>query len=100
MKKFFFEKDERVKPAKPIPSMKTDLETLDENEEVLVWFGHSSYFIQSGGKKFLVDPVLNGTASPVSFTTKAFEGTDPYNPEDIPEVDYLFLTHDHWDHLD
>ena len=100
MKKFFFEKDERVEPATPIPSMKTDLKTLSQSEEVLVWFGHSSYFIQSGGKRFLVDPVLNGSASPLSFTNKAFEGTDPYAAEDIPEIDYLFLTHDHWDHLD
>ena len=34
------------------------------------------------------------------FTTKAFEGSDIYTPADIPEIDYLFITHDHWDHLD
>jgi L-ascorbate metabolism protein UlaG (beta-lactamase superfamily) len=44
--------------------------------------------------------VLSGRASPVSFTTKAFEGTDPYTVADIPDIDYLFITHDHWDHLD
>ena len=31
---------------------------------------------------------------------KAFDGTDIYNAADIPEIDYLFITHDHWDHLD
>jgi len=73
---------------------------LDSNIDVLVWFGHSSYFIQIDGKKILVDPVLSGSASPLSFTTKAFKGSDPYKADDIPEIDYLFITHDHWDHLD
>jgi Predicted Zn-dependent hydrolases of the beta-lactamase fold len=48
----------------------------------------------------LVDPVLSGYASPFSFTTKAFKGSDMYKSEDIPELDYLVITHDHWDHLD
>jgi L-ascorbate metabolism protein UlaG (beta-lactamase superfamily) len=47
-----------------------------------------------------VDPVLSGNASPVSFTTKSYAGTDVYSPLDFPEIDYLFISHDHWDHLD
>lgn len=40
-------------------------------------------------------------ASPVSFINKPFPGTDIYKPEDLPErIDYLIITHDHWDHLD
>jgi L-ascorbate metabolism protein UlaG (beta-lactamase superfamily) len=39
-------------------------------------------------------------ASPVSFFNKPFKGTDVYKPEDIPEIDYLIISHDHWDHLD
>jgi L-ascorbate metabolism protein UlaG (beta-lactamase superfamily) len=62
--------------------------------------GHSSYFIQLDGVKILVDPVFSGNASPVSFTTKAYAGSDVYTPEDMPAIDYLFITHDHWDHLD
>ena len=37
---------------------------------------------------------------PVSFINKPFKGTEIYTPEDIPEIDYLVITHDHWDHLD
>jgi L-ascorbate metabolism protein UlaG (beta-lactamase superfamily) len=48
----------------------------------------------------LVDPVLSGTASPVKFTTRSFKGADVYTTDDIPPIDYLFITHDHWDHLD
>ena len=99
-KEFLFLKKERIKPKKKIPSIKIDLYGLDLHDDVLVWFGHSSYFMQVDGKRILVDPVLSGAASPISFTTKAFTGTDVYKTDDIPEIDYLFISHDHWDHLD
>ena len=83
-----------------LPSKKTDLKNLDSRKNVLVWFGHSSYFIQVDGKKILVDPVFSGNASPLSFTTKSYAGTDVYTVDDFPEIDYLIITHDHWDHLD
>jgi len=100
MWEFFFAKDKRNTPADTLPSHKTDLFKLNPAENVLVWFGHSSYFMQLDGKKFLVDPVLSGHASPVSFITKSFNGTDVYTTDDIPPVDYLFISHDHYDHLD
>ena len=50
--------------------MKTDLKTLDPNEDLIVWFGHSSLFIQIAGKKILVDPVFSKYASPVPFSIK------------------------------
>jgi L-ascorbate metabolism protein UlaG (beta-lactamase superfamily) len=100
MKEFFFGKKPRNKPAQPLPSKKTDLLALHPDENVFVWMGHSSYFMQIDGKKILVDPVLSGAASPLSFTTRSFAGADVYTADDIPVIDFLFLTHDHWDHLD
>ncbi len=100
MQKFFFEKSKNNKPPHPLPSKKTDLLNLDPAKNILVWFGHSSYFMQIDGKKFLVDPVFSGAASPLSFTTRSFPGSDVYTTTDIPEIDYLIITHDHWDHLD
>lgn len=88
------------KPLDNIPTVKTDLKKLEKNQDVLVWFGHSSCFVQIDGKKILIDPVFSGNASPVFFTTRAFKGSDLYKAEDMPEIDYLFITHDHWDHLD
>lgn len=100
IRKFFFGKSKRSVPSRKLPSAKTDLHALPAGDNVLIWFGHSSYFIQVDGKKILVDPVFSGNASPVKFTTKSFAGTDVYRAEDIPSIDYLFITHDHWDHLD
>lgn len=99
-KDFFFGKHKRRFPERLIPTRKTDLHKLSQGENVLIWFGHSSYFLQIEGKRFLVDPVMSGNASPFRFTTKAFKGSDVYKPEDLPAIDYLLLTHDHYDHLD
>lgn len=99
-KEYFFGDKKRAKPAGKIPSIKTDLHNIDSRQDMLVWFGHSSYFMQVDGKKILVDPVLSGTASPFSFSVKAFDGSDIYTTDDIPAIDFLFITHDHWDHLD
>jgi L-ascorbate metabolism protein UlaG (beta-lactamase superfamily) len=97
---FLFGKNKRNKPADLIPSVKTNLKDLDSSKDVLVWFGHSSYFMQIDGKTLLVDPVFSGSAGPFSFMIKAFNGTDVYDVADIPAIDYLIITHDHWDHLD
>lgn len=97
---FFFKKVARKYPTDLIPSVKTNLKELQINRDILVWFGHSSYFIQLEGKRFLIDPVFSGNASPIPRTTKAFKGTDIYTVGDLPEIDYLLITHDHYDHLD
>jgi L-ascorbate metabolism protein UlaG (beta-lactamase superfamily) len=96
----FFGKNPRKFPTDTIPSKKTDLRQIPIDQDVLVWFGHSSYYIQLEGKRILVDPVLKGSASPLPFGVKAFKGTDRYQAEDFPEIDYVLISHDHFDHLD
>ena len=96
---FLFRKIEGLRPDQPVNAIKTDLRQVGRDKEMLVWFGHSSYLIQTGGKRILVDPVFC-MASPVSFVNKPFKGTDIYKPEDMPDIDYLIISHDHWDHLD
>lgn len=98
--KMFFGRRERLRPEHQLPSTKTELSTLPAEQNYLIWMGHSSYFMQLDGKKILVDPVLSGYASPFSMLIKAFEGSSEYTSDDIPEIDYLIITHDHWDHLD
>lgn len=94
---------ERLRPSEPLPTERielTDPNALDRARDVVIWLGHSSYFIQLGGKTILVDPVFSDHGSPFSFFNKTFPGTDLYTPSDMPEIDYLLITHDHWDHLD
>lgn len=87
-------------PPVPLPSQRTDLRSLPSDAPVIVWFGHSSYLIKVKGYHILVDPVFSGHASPFSFFAKAFPGTDVYDVHDLPEIDLVILTHDHYDHLD
>ncbi len=90
----------RRRPSGTLPSVKTSLLNLPEDSNVLVWFGHSSYYMQIDGKRFLVDPVFSGHASPLPGMIRSFKGTDVYSVADLPPVDYLLITHDHYDHLD
>ena len=96
---FIFGDRKNLRPQDSIPVIHTDLKRLPKEQNLMVWFGHSSYMIQIDGKRILVDPVFC-KASPVSFINKPFSGTDIYRPEDMPEIDLLIITHDHWDHLD
>lgn len=96
---FIFEKRPGVKPSDSVPAIKTDLKALDKNQDMFIWFGHSSYIIQNSGYRFLIDPVLT-RKFPVSLMLKPFKGTDLYSPEDMPSIDFLVITHEHWDHLD
>jgi len=100
LREFLFDKSKQKIPPSALPSKKTDLLKLAPDKNILVWFGHSSYFMQVDHKTILVDPVFSGNASPLSFTTKSFKGSDIYTPDDLPAIDYLIITHDHWDHLD
>ena len=95
-----FTKKERSAPKGPVPSAKTDLKTLAPNRDTVVWLGHSSFFLLLSGKRILVDPVFSDHAAPFSLFNKAFAGTTVYTADDMPDIDYLLITHDHWDHLD
>lgn len=96
---FLFRKEKDLRPEKELPVVKTDLQQLKRDQDLLIWFGHSSYLVQTDGKRILVDPVFR-MAAPLSFLNRPFKGTEVYQPEDIPEIDYLVISHDHWDHLD
>ncbi|MBP2667261.1 MAG: hypothetical protein H6Q76_2241 [Firmicutes bacterium] len=100
MWKFLFAPKERPNPIDSIPTIKTELLALDKTKDIVIWLGHSSYYIQLSGKRILVDPVFSSSAAPVAFANKAFAGTNLYTAEDMPEIDYLLISHDHWDHLD
>lgn len=86
-------------PKKALPHVVPDFTATDKTR--LIWFGHSSYYLQIDGIKILVDPVFSKRPSPISFIgTGSFMGTDFVKVEDFPELDIVLITHDHYDHLD
>ncbi len=89
-----------LRPTAPLSPVATDLGSLDPYRDAIVWLGHSSFFATFGGKRILVDPVFATSASPVPGTNRAFDGTTVVRVEDLPAIDLVLITHDHWDHLD
>lgn len=98
--KTFLNKTPHSTPNYKLEVVQTDLKSLATDQNILIWFGHSSYYLQIDSKRILVDPVFSNNASPLPNSIKAFPGTDSYAIEDFPNIDYLLITHDHWDHLD
>jgi len=97
--KFLFGDKTGLVPPMPIPTVKTDLKALSD-DDCAIWFGHSTIYLQLAGRKILIDPVFSSYASPIFFVNRAFEGSNVYSAEDFPAIDILAITHDHWDHLD
>jgi L-ascorbate metabolism protein UlaG (beta-lactamase superfamily) len=98
--KMYVGKRPPTKPPAIVPSVRTDLNKLRSDKPVIVWFGHSSYLLRINGINTLVDPVMSGNAAPFSFMVKAYPGANVYTVDDMPPIDVLIQTHDHYDHLD
>ncbi|MHC5202487.1 MBL fold metallo-hydrolase [Myroides sp. LJL119] len=97
---YIFGGSKESRPKDIIPSKSISWKDLLNNQHSLIWLGHSSYFLKIDGKNILVDPVLSGRASPVVGSGKAFKGSEVATVEDLPDIDYLFISHDHYDHMD
>jgi len=96
-----FSSDNSRAPETALPSVKNNLKQTPSDKPTITWFGHSTYLIQISGKNILIDPVFSERTSPVQYIgTKNFLGTSVYTTADFPNIDYLILSHDHYDHLD
>ena len=77
MYKFLFGKVKNLHPDSNVPTAKSSLKDIPRSEEVCVWLGHSTVFIQTGGVRFLFDPVLTNRL-PVWWFMRPFKGADVY----------------------
>jgi L-ascorbate metabolism protein UlaG (beta-lactamase superfamily) len=89
-----------LRPSRTLPWVKTNLKTLAAPAPTVVWFGHSSLLIKSLQGNILIDPVFSNHAGPVPGLVTAFDGTTNYHAKDMPAIDVLIISHDHYDHLD
>ncbi|MGB3063400.1 MBL fold metallo-hydrolase [Sphingobacterium thalpophilum] len=96
---FLFNKNPGLKPQGIVPAVKCDLKNLP-SRDLVVWFGHSSYLLKIDEKLLLIDPVFSDNASPVPGSNRAFKLAVDYTVADFPKIDYLLISHDHYDHLD
>lgn len=75
-------------------------EELEEQEVRLTWFGHSALLLQMHGMNILIDPMFSERVSPVSFAGPKRFSPAPVEIQDLPHIDLLVISHDHYDHLD
>jgi L-ascorbate metabolism protein UlaG (beta-lactamase superfamily) len=101
LKDFMFGGERRVPPA-PLPSM-NPLEIWDRKPQSglrVTWLGHSTMLIEIDGVRILTDPVWGPRASPsVLVGPKRFQPV-PVTLREMPPVDVVVISHDHYDHLD
>ncbi|KAA6431205.1 hypothetical protein FOE74_18025 [Rufibacter glacialis] len=83
------------------PLKKEDFAGTPAKGITVTWFGHSAVLLEVNGKRIFADPMLGQRASPVSFIgSKRFNEKLPLAIEDLPPLDIVLLSHDHYDHLD
>ena len=93
----------RRTPSQPLPVKKlvvSDYTTMHPGPHI-TWLGHSSVLLQLQGVVILIDPVFGERVSPAPFAgAKRFPWTRPLRLEDLPSIDILIISHDHYDHLE
>lgn len=101
MKKQFGRNPDRV-PSSPLPSVMPDFGSDSlSNELSLIWLGHSTVLLRIDGRTIITDPVFSKRSSPVSFIgPEKFPVTQPITLNDLPDIDIILISHDHFDHLD
>lgn len=65
----------------------------------ITWLGHASFLIRLHGQTVLTDPFLGVNAGPAGFGPKRL-APPPIGVADLPPVDLLLVSHNHYDHLD
>ena len=66
----------------------------------LTWVGHATLLVQLGHVTFLTDPVWSDTASPISFAGPRRHVPPGISLDDLPAIDFVVISHNHYDHLD
>lgn len=93
--------DKEMNPGDQLPSVEIDWNKINGEEDTLTWLGHSAFIMSLDNNKILIDPMLGPYASPVSFAgPKRYGGDLLHLVDEMPAIDAVFITHDHYDHLD
>ena len=92
---------ERKRPESILPAETPSLLPQPGPDDLtFTWLGHSSFLLQMNGKTILVDPVLNERSSPVSFAGPKRFSRLPLHAQELPKIDVVYISHDHYDHMD
>ncbi|WP_027084722.1 MBL fold metallo-hydrolase [Cohnella panacarvi] len=89
------------KPRGAVPMNRLGPRQLKDRQTQAIWFGHSAFLLKLGGLTLLLDPMFGKAPSPFPFIGgKRYGGKLPFDIDELPEIDAVILSHDHYDHLD
>lgn len=99
--RFFMEQSKDLVPTTPLPEVHSELKEFFQPSDSLkvIWYGHSTLMLNLNGKIILVDPIFSNHAAPLSFMVKRFQPS-LLKIKDLSAIDYVVISHDHYDHLD
>lgn len=98
-----FKSNSKAEPNKNIAVQKVDsISIANYNSKTrFIWFGHSTFLLQTKGKNLLIDPMFGDVPAPNPLLgNKRFSNELPIEIEKLPSIDAVLITHDHYDHLD
>lgn len=87
-------------PNKKLPQVKLTQKSFSNTPEnyAFYWLGHSSAILELDGKRIIFDPVF-GNAAPIPFMVPRYNPA-PITRNELPKIDYVIITHNHYDHLE
>ena len=95
--------DEVREPPAPLPVVAVDKAALaaplPSRGLRAFWIGHASTYVEADGVRFLLDPVFAERVSPLPVGPRRFHAP-PIALADLPPIDAVLISHDHYDHLD
>ncbi|CAI8162579.1 MAG: Uncharacterised protein [Pseudidiomarina mangrovi] len=85
-----------------VPSQPVDLDALvnPPSQAQITWLGHATFLLQYRGINVLTDPILSERASPFSFAGPKRLQAAPLTVDQLPAIDWVVISHNHYDHLD
>jgi N-acyl-phosphatidylethanolamine-hydrolysing phospholipase D len=82
------------------PTVPLDLAAMATRRFAVSWLGHASLLLRAGSRWVLIDPMLSPTAGPVAGVGPARLTPLPLAAGELPHIDLVLISHDHYDHLD
>ena len=101
--KFMFENNNMRKPNFKIPTEQINIDSFANkisNELSIIWLGHATTLINIDGTIILTDPMLTKWASPIGWIGPKRFFNSPIEIEELPILDAVLISHNHYDHLD
>ena len=92
--------DQNRTPPAPFPLVKPVYKDSIDPGLRAVWFGHASVLVEIDGFRVFFDPMLSQHAFLLKAVAPERMNPSPLTLEDLPKIDVVIITHDHFDHLD